>query len=147
MFAFRYVNDHAESEDIVQNTMLWLWENRACLEPEKSVKSLLFTIVKNSCLNAIAHYRIKERVHEEVYEMLCNRFVESDAFTDSELLERYRHTLLKMPESYRIAFTMNRFGELTYAEIAARLNVSPKTIAYRIMQALKFLRRELKEYL
>lgn len=42
---------------------------------------------------------------------------------------------------------MNRFDNLTYNEIAERTGVSPKTVAYRISQALKILRVELKDYM
>lgn len=42
---------------------------------------------------------------------------------------------------------MHRFRDMSYKEIAARLNISPKTIDYRIQKALKLLRAELKDYL
>ena len=42
---------------------------------------------------------------------------------------------------------MNRFQNMTYHEIAEKLNVSSKTVDYRIQQALKLLRVELKDYL
>ena len=42
---------------------------------------------------------------------------------------------------------MNRFENLTYQEIADKAGVSSKTIAYRISQALKILRTELKDYI
>lgn len=42
---------------------------------------------------------------------------------------------------------MHRFKNMTYKEIASLLNVSPKTVDYRIQQALKLLRIELKDYL
>ena len=42
---------------------------------------------------------------------------------------------------------MHRFKNMSYKEIAEQLNVSPKTIDYRIQQALKILRAELKDYL
>ena len=50
-------------------------------------------------------------------------------------------------DEYRKAFEMNRFEEMTYNEIAERTGVSPKTIAYRISQALKILRTKLKDYI
>ena len=56
---------------------------------------------------------------------------------------RYRMLLPNVRE----AFELNRFQNLTYNEIAERLGVSPKTIDYRIQQALKQLRIDLKEYL
>lgn len=42
---------------------------------------------------------------------------------------------------------MHRFKNMSYKEIAGILGVSPKTIDYRIQQALKQLRIELKDYL
>lgn len=42
---------------------------------------------------------------------------------------------------------MHRFQGKSYKDIADILNVSPKTVDYRIQQALKLLRKELQEYL
>ena len=42
---------------------------------------------------------------------------------------------------------MHRFKDMTYKEIAERLDVSVKTVDYRIQQALKQLAVELKDYL
>lgn len=42
---------------------------------------------------------------------------------------------------------MHRFQNKTYQEIAEELNISSKTVDYRIQQALKQLRKELKDYL
>ena len=55
--------------------------------------------------------------------------------------------LIWMSDSYREAFVMHRFKELSYKEIAEVLDVSPQTVAYRIQQALKLLHVSLKDYL
>ena len=64
-----------------------------------------------------------------------------------ELTRNIEAALARLPESYREAFEMNRFQNMTYNEIAQKLNVSSKTVDYRIQQALKLLRVELKDYL
>ena len=56
-------------------------------------------------------------------------------------------TVTALPESYRQAFVMHRFRDMSYEEIAETLEVSPKTVDYRIQQALKQLRIDLKDYL
>ena len=42
---------------------------------------------------------------------------------------------------------MHRFNDKSYKEIAESLNVSTKTVDYRIQKALKQLREDLKDYL
>lgn len=148
LFAFcsHYSSRH-EAEEIVQETMMWLWENRTALMPGFSLQSLLFTIVKNKALNALSHHEMRERVHEEIAHKFEETFDNPDLYTHSELLSLYNKALHNMPEEYREALLLNRRNNLSHKEIATRLNVSPQTINYRICQALKFLRKELKDYL
>ena len=145
-FASQYVPD-TEYEEIVQDVMMWLWENRRTIANEMSLKSLLFTITKNKCLNNIAHQQIKQRVHEKLYQKFITQFEDPDFYIPGELMGKLDQAIKDLPEDYRKAFEMNRFDDFTYKEIAAKLNISEKTIAYRISQALKILRKELKDYL
>ena len=59
-----------------------------------------------------------------------------------ELTIRIQEAVETLPESYKEAFVMHRFKNMSYKEIAEILGVSPKTIDYRIQQALKQLRIE-----
>lgn len=145
-FSSQYVSPD-DAKEIVQETMMWLWENRTTLIPEMSLKSLLFLIVKNKSLNRISHNQVKFRVHQHIIEKFENQFEDPDFYLENELFNLFTEALAKLPEDYRKAFEMNRMDGLTYNQIAEELNVSPKTIAYRINQALKILKVELKEYL
>ena len=146
-FCSQYIPDLEETEEIVQETMVWLWENRLTLKAELTLKSLLFTIVKNKALNRISHYEIKQKVHEEIHQKYESTFENPDFYDQDELFRMYRQTLEKMPKDIRETFLMNRDRSLTHKEIAATLNVSPQTVNYRIGQALKMLRQALKDYL
>jgi RNA polymerase sigma-70 factor (ECF subfamily) len=145
-FASQYV-PIADCEEIVQDVMMWLWENRQTIANEASLKSLLFTIVKNKCLNHISHQQVKQRVHEKLYQKFITQFEDPDFYIPGELMEKLDQAIKNLPEDYRKAFEMNRFDDMTYKEIANNLEISEKTIAYRISQALKILRVELKDYL
>lgn len=146
-FCSQYIPDLEETEEIVQETMVWLWENRLTLKAELTLKSLLFTIVKNKALNRISHYEIKQKVHEEIHQKYESTFENPDFYDQDELFRMYRQTLDNMPKDIRETFLMNRDRSLTHKEIAAILNVSPQTVNYRIGQALKMLRQALKDYL
>lgn len=60
-FCSQYVSEQEEIEEIVQDTMMWLWENRCSLMEELTLKTLLFTIVKNKALNRISISRSDEK--------------------------------------------------------------------------------------
>lgn len=143
-FASQYVSEY---EEIVQDVMMWLWENRILLNPEMSLKSLLFTMVKNRCLNNITHNQIKQQVREKLYDKFKDQFEDPDFYVEGELIALVTKAIRELPDDYRQAFELNRFHHLTYNEIADRTGVSSKTIAYRICQSLKILRTELKDYM
>ena len=72
---------------------------------------------------------------------------ETDYYQITELRELLKKAINKLPDSYRQAFVMHRFQHMSYKDIAEQAGVSSKTIDYRIQQALKILRKELKDYL
>lgn len=145
-FASQYV-DESDCEEIIQDVMLWLWENHPILIPELSLKSLLFSAVKNKCLNRIAHLQMRQRVHERLYEKYKEMFEDPDFYIESEILNLISKAISELPVDYRKAFELNRFENLTYNEIAEMTGVSFKTVAYRISQSLRILRVKLKDYL
>ena len=146
-FCSQYVDEQEEIEEIVQETMMWLWENRESLLVDLTLKTLLFTIVKNKALNRLSHYEIKRRVHQEIIDKYESEFENPDFYFGNELFHLYNEALKQLPVDYRMAYEMNRNQHLTHKEIAERLNVSQQTVNYRIGQALKLLRVALKDYL
>ena len=90
---------------------------------------------------------MKQQVHEKLYQKFIVQFEDPDFYVPGELMEKLDQAIKNLPEDYRIAFEMNRFDDFTYKTIAEKLDISEKTIAYRISQALKILRKELKDYL
>lgn len=136
-----------DGEEVVQDVMVWLWENRRQVSFETSLKNYLFRAVRNRCLSLIDRNELKRKVYHIVHEKMSSHFENPDFYDYEELTRRIEEALTRLPESYREAFELNRFHQLTYKEIAERLNVSPKTVDYRIQQALKQLRVELKDLL
>ena len=135
------------SENIVQDLMLWLWENRTTLHITESLSRYLFRATRNRCLKYLNHEMVERRVLGQLSEKLHEQFEAPDFYVIEELQERIRKAVEQLPPSYREAFELNRFQHKTYEEIAGLLDISPKTVDYRIQQSLKLLRIRLKEYL
>lgn len=145
-YASQYISDD-DSEELVQELMLSLWEARENLVIETSLKSYLFISTKHRCLNAIRKNQYHERIHNQIYEKIKDQFEDPDYYFVNELTDNIHKAIENLPETYRETFTLSRFGEKTNVQIAEKLGISVKTVEYRISQALKILRIKLKDYL
>lgn len=151
-YAYHYLLDIHEANDLAQDVFLKLWEQRERLDPEKSLIQYLLIITRNKCLD-----RLKRKIHEKNFisskirnELILNYHALNDFSSERliyiELSGKIRDTMEILPEKVKEAFYLSRFQNLNYIEIARIQNVSTKTVEYRITQALKVFRCGLKEY-
>lgn len=136
-----------DAEEVVQDVMIWFWENRNMVIFESSLRNYLFKSVKNRCITLINRNELRRKIINIVHKDLESIYDEPDFYVVKELTDKIESALKELPETYREAFELNRFHQMSYKDIATRLNLSPKTIDYRIQQALKILRVKLKDYL
>ena len=147
-YANNFLKDVDASEEVVQEVLFKLWTNKDRVVITTSVKSYLFRSVRNACLNVLKHLNIREEYKSYNEEML--RVAEQsseDEMMFSELQEKIRRAIDKLPMERRKIFIMSRYDGLKYQEIADKLNISVKTVENQMVKALKFLRLELEEYL
>ena len=145
-FASRWVSLPV-AEDIVQDTMLYIWENRDRLMEELSLKGLLFMIVRNKAFDRIAHRQVRQRVHQQLSERFAERFESPDFYLGSELSRLYDEALARLPEQTRRIFIMSRYENKPHKEIAETLGMTTKGVEYHISQSLKKLHANLKDYI
>ena len=136
-----------DAEEIVQDVMLWLWENRETQTFETSISKYLFKAVYHRAINLIVRHQSQLRADTLFYENMQEMLQDTDFYQFEELQKRIKEAVDALPPAYREAFVMHRFDNKSYKEIAEVLQVSPKTVDYRIQQALKQLRITLKDYL
>ena len=65
-FAYSYLRDKAEAEDVLMESMIVLWENRDRWEENSNLHALLLTIIKNKCLNLLEHKQVRLRAEEDI---------------------------------------------------------------------------------
>ena len=145
-YCYRFVRIE-EVEDIVQEVMMWLWESRNTEIIKTSLKPYLYKMVYNRALNHIHQNEIKFRVEYFFQERIEEEYRYLDPVNLEEMVRRTNEAINRLPESYRKVFVMHRLKEMSYKAIAEQLEISPKTVDYRIQQALKLLRIWLKDYL
>ncbi len=146
-FAWYITHDREACYDILQDVFAKLWHVRETIDPDRSLKALLYQMVRNYALN---HERRKKRhattsLDAMPVEPSAHQFVEENLDTDA-LNDQVRRWIAEMPERRRLAFELSRFEGLTHEEIAARMNLAPKTVNNHIVLALQHLRLRLETY-
>ena len=155
-FANSYVRDMPAAEDIVSDAIIYYWENRNRLPDDTNVPAYLLTAIKNKCLNHLEHIRVKEHALNALQthaqwdmdmRIATLSALEPNELYSTEIQDMVNKALRKLPEKTQMIFRKSRFEQLSNREIAANCDMSIKTVEAHITNALKILKKEMREYL
>ena len=144
VFAYKYLEDLESARDIVQEFYLYLYESRHSISIQISLKSYLYTAVKNRCLNQVKHEQVKEK-HRNMRRSEENvSGPDLEEIMDAvELEARVYEIVSKLPDKCRQIYIMSRVDGKRNREIADELNLSVRTVETQISKALKSLKNSL----
>jgi len=143
---YRFINGYLrspeESEEVVQEVFLTLWEKRTELKDELSLRSYLFTIAFNVVKK---HFRSKSYLKKYLDSGLWSDInMDTTGTIDYDSVYSFIKDLIEsLPERRKEIFIRSRFEGMSIAEIAQELGISHKTDENQITAALKFLRQNL----
>ena len=146
VYVERFTGCKETGEDLVQDAFMKIWRDRKKIEITSSFRNFLITIVKNTCLDYLRKQSLQQNYTEKKKHLFVFPDSPEEIYTLKELKELISRALDKLPENIRQAFEMNRFKDMTYNDIAEKMEISPKTVESYISKALVVLRIELKEY-
>jgi RNA polymerase sigma-70 factor, ECF subfamily len=151
---FYYASKFVENEvakDIVQDIFVKLWSDQKIIV-SKSLNALLFTMVRNSCLQHLEKQKVRNKYLEssrlklQEDEMLYY-MEEKTSLIEQELEDKLNEVLNSLPERCRQIFLLSRFENKKNKEIAEELEISVKAVEKQITRALATIRTEMKDYL
>lgn len=149
-FAYTYVKNREQAEDIVQTIFFRIWANKEDWDPPGKVKHYLFTAVRNEALNVIRQIQVEADAGEEIADVvrdLNNRSYPEDD-PDLEIIkDAIRKEIDRLPPRCQEIYLLNRRSGLTYTEIADYLGISINTVGTQMGRALKILRKNLSDFL
>ncbi len=142
--AYKRLQNKEQSEEVVQELFVSLWERRKNL-PIENIESYLYTSVKYLVLA-----QFKSNNHLQKYIATISQNENGGNFTEetvvfNELNAAYQQALLTIPERCREVFLLKRSG-LSQKAISEKLDISEKTVENQISKALKILRNSLTNY-
>lgn len=129
------------SKDIVQEVFVSIWQNREKLDIA-SPKAYLQQAVRFQVFKAIRADKTDAAFYERLIHVSRKMVVEND-LSYKEFQKTVDELIKSLPDDCRQTFLMSREQELTYHQIAQRLNISVKTVEKKMSQALRYLRNGL----
>ncbi|MCE5347205.1 MAG: RNA polymerase sigma-70 factor [Bacteroidales bacterium] len=145
-FAYSILKSQEESENIVQEVFLKLWESRNRIEKDSSVKSYLFSIAYNSTITVIRK-KAKDTQFIEYLKSLQEVYEEPDLeYEYKELTEKLHDIVYQLPERQKEVYVLHQEMGLTYKDIAEKLHISVNTVENHMSRALKTIRCYMKDY-
>lgn len=148
--AYNYVKDTAVSETLAEDALLSVWDKFEELTFTTSLKAYLMRAVRNKSIDYLRSSKIEES-HISIDDVDNHCFLPDEELFEkyvlAELEQKIEAAINTLPEECRKVFTMSRYDDNSYQEIADNLNISINTVKYHIKHALSLLREELKDYL
>jgi RNA polymerase sigma-70 factor, ECF subfamily len=156
---FHLVGNREEAEDLCQEVFLRIYRARKGYRPRAKFSTWLFTIANNLALN---HLRSKGRNASVpmgrtsndssagflVAQQLAGREgTPSTEMRQAELADLVREAVAVLSEDQKLAVLLNKFEEMSYAEIADVMGRSPAAVKSLLARARNQLREQLEPYL
>lgn len=151
-FAYRYVRDPADAEDVAQETFVRAWKHLKKFDTSKNLRTWLFTIAKNTALDMLkkkkplAFSKITE-VESELESFLAP-YVASGELPEIAVDQKFLkgdldEALAKLPPAYRAVLALRYNEHLKFREIAATLGEPIDTVKSKHRRGLALLRNVL----
>jgi RNA polymerase sigma-70 factor (ECF subfamily) len=144
LFARQWVPGPADAEDVVQEAFVRFWRSR---DQAADPAAYLYTCTKRCALEWLRGRRRRRRREEAVArpEVATGEPLFATALEQDERRAAVETALRRLPDSQHEVLILRVWGELSFPQIAATLDIPTNTAASRYRYALARLREELAE--
>ena len=138
---YRYVNSHADANDMAQEVFLKAYRALGRFRGDSSFSTWLYRIAVNTCLNFRA---ARSPAAAELPEALPDRSPGAlDRLEGDERAQRVRAAVTRLPQKQRATLILKVYHDLTHEEVAGILGSSVGTVKANLFHALGNLRKML----
>lgn len=127
-----------EAEDVVQDTLIKVWNKRESWDEIESIEAYAMTICRNLSLD---HLKLRENQNASLEGMEIDRADRSlsplEQVQQKDNLERVRQLVNALPEKQRSCMQLRDFEGKTYKEIAEILDITEEQVKISIFRARK----------
>lgn len=142
-FALKYIDDRDAAEDIVQECFLKYWAKREDFDNPYKLKSFLYLVVRNSCLNYIRDNRKQAGTVPDEDRLISEEFL-IELTVEEEAYRILYQAIEGLPPQMK-AVIYHALDGLKNSEIAEKMQISEHAVHASKKKAYKKLRENLKD--
>lgn len=116
---------HEDADDLLQNTLIKVWNNLETFRGDASIYTWLYRIATNEALNHLNKRRDELlNTFEDVETLLTSQLDNDPLFSGDEIQKRLQKSILTLPDKQRLVFNMKYFDNMKYEEMSTILETS-----------------------
>ena len=142
--AYALLKDGQACEDIIQEIFLKLWLQREHIEIKTSLQAYLYACVRYEVYRQIKAGKGREDLFDHIYERM-QASPDHEQLEYKELYYQINVIVEQLPEKCKAVYKLSREERLSHKQIAAKLNISTKTVENHLTKALSLLRISLEQ--
>lgn len=147
-----YGYNHADVEDLMQETYVDVFMNLAKFENRSSFKTWIVRIMMNECYHKNHKASFKnERPGQNPLEEIFGDTIQdldkdvSETVQNNELKKTIEDAILTIPEDYRMVFTLRELNSMSVKETSEILHISEDNVKVRLHRSRTMLQNEIKK--
>lgn len=146
-WACHYIWNQEAAEDLVQDVFIKLYESAASIQIQGSLRSYLFSAVRNRCLNYLRDHKVRDTHHQGLIEASLwagdtTALVDEELLHANWLIDQLQEVIAILPNRCREIVKLRLENKHKFSEIAYLLNISENNAKVQMNLAIKYIRRE-----
>lgn len=140
-YAYLYLKENAQTQELVADVYLKIWNNRQNIEIRTNLKSYFLRSTHNEVVSYLRKSRLKTVSLDQNIETIEEVDVSPETLLiNQEICNQFAKMIGKLPKQAGVVFRLHKVEGLTYKQVAEVLELSLKTVENHMGRALKMMR-------
>lgn len=140
---YQILHSSPETEDIVQEAFITLWEKRREIDIARPLGPWLFTITFNRAIN---HLKKELREKRKVAEAILQPIIDNDFLTAEKQWELLETAISQLSPQKRRVFELCKMEGRTYEETSQLMGISRYTVKEYLGEVMYILREYIRKH-
>lgn len=147
--ALRITMNAADAEDVVQETMMKVWNRRDQWDQIESIEAFCLTICRNLSLDKVRRMDNQAQTLDAAYDPKDQEVASNpeEQAIQSDRVRLVRQMISQLPEKQRSCMQLRDMEGKSYKDIATILDITEEQVKVNIFRARQTIREKFKKFL